>query len=261
MGRDEVSAVLARADTAFELPRLGGMARPDGVVIVSERFWAFAGRDGTVREGRMLKPPAALAAIPLVRGLVRLASSLTPLFRRDGVARRRERLLLAAALAAPLVFAFLPSSVGLAAGVALSVVLLAWMLRGRTLFLHGAEHRAIAAADERRLAATWDDRARPSRFSERCGTNFAVFAVATAIAADVLWPLPTAFYTPVVVAGLALAASMELWRLVQRSSRRAVRALLVPGLALQRVTTREPHLAETQVALTAVASVLRRELA
>jgi len=36
--------------------------------------------------------------------------------------------------------------------------------------------------------------------------------------------------------------------------------LLAPGLALQRVTTREPLIDETQVALRAVASVLRREL-
>jgi uncharacterized protein YqhQ len=53
---------------------------------------------------------------------------------------------------------------------------------------------------------------------------------------------------------------MELWLLVQ-GSRRLARVVLLPGLGLQRLTTREPELAETQVALTAVASVLRRELA
>jgi uncharacterized protein YqhQ len=59
---------------------------------------------------------------------------------------------------------------------------------------------------------------------------------------------------------LSLAVTMELWQLVQSSSRRALRALLLPGLALQRLTTREPQLEETRVALLAVASVLRREL-
>jgi uncharacterized protein YqhQ len=53
---------------------------------------------------------------------------------------------------------------------------------------------------------------------------------------------------------------MELWQVVHASERRALRALLLPGLALQRLTTREPSLAETRVALTAVGSVLRREL-
>jgi uncharacterized protein YqhQ len=53
---------------------------------------------------------------------------------------------------------------------------------------------------------------------------------------------------------------MELWRIVQRSSRGVWRVFLLPGLALQRLTTREPTLAETQVALRAVAAVLAREL-
>ena len=37
-----VADLLARADAAPALPKLGGMARPNGVVIVSERHWAFA---------------------------------------------------------------------------------------------------------------------------------------------------------------------------------------------------------------------------
>ena len=36
--------------------------------------------------------------------------------------------------------------------------------------------------------------------------------------------------------------------------------LLLPGLALQRLTTREPDLEETRLALVATAAVLRREL-
>jgi uncharacterized protein YqhQ len=59
---------------------------------------------------------------------------------------------------------------------------------------------------------------------------------------------------------LSLALTMELWRLVQRSSHGIWHAFLLPGLALQRLTTREPKLAETQVALRAVAAVLALEL-
>jgi len=58
---------------------------------------------------------------------------------------------------------------------------------------------------------------------------------------------------------LALAVTMELWQLVQASSQRAARVFLLPGLILQRLTTREPTVEETRVALTAVASVVRRE--
>jgi uncharacterized protein YqhQ len=59
---------------------------------------------------------------------------------------------------------------------------------------------------------------------------------------------------------LSLALTMELWRVVQSSAGRFWRVFLLPGLALQRVTTREPRLDETQVALRAVAAVLARHL-
>ena len=185
-----MESTLAGIDGLEALPRLGGMARADGVAIVSERFWAFSGVDGTLREGAMPAPRERLRKVPLLRGLVRLGLSLSPLFRKDGVAKPRERLLLVAAVAAPLLFTFLPHRASMIAGLSVTLALVLWLLRGRTLALHGAEHRAIAAAEERRLA----------------------------------------------------------------------RAILLPGLGLQRLTTREPKLEETQVALRAVESVLSREL-
>jgi uncharacterized protein YqhQ len=54
---------------------------------------------------------------------------------------------------------------------------------------------------------------------------------------------------------------MELWQIVQSSRSRVAHAFLLPGLALQRLTTREPADDETRLALTAVAAVLERELA
>jgi len=53
---------------------------------------------------------------------------------------------------------------------------------------------------------------------------------------------------------------MELWLAVESSTRRFARAFLLPGLGLQRITTREPRLEDTRVALRAVQSVLSREL-
>src|SRR5438874_4845867 len=251
---------LEQGDLAVAPPRLGGMARAGGVVIVSQRYWAYAGTDGNVKEGRMPQPPRVLRAVPLARGLVRLAASLSPLFKRTGVARGRERLFLAVAILAPLALVFTPNWVGLTAGGATTFALLGWLLRGRTLYLHGAEHRAIAALEERRLLATWDGNARPSRFSLRCGTNFAALLLPVAVFGGRFWPLPATAFTPLVVSVLALALTMELWLLVQ-GSRRLARIVLLPGLGLQRMTTREPELHETRVALTAVAAVLRRESA
>ena len=132
------TAFLARADKA-SLPTLGGMARPDGVVIASERFWAFARADGSVVEGTMPAASTAFRRVPLLRGIARLGASMSPLFRGGGVARKREKIF-TAALLAPCVFVLFSETATLIAGIALSVALLAWLLRGRTLYLHGAEH-------------------------------------------------------------------------------------------------------------------------
>jgi uncharacterized protein YqhQ len=258
---DETVEVLRRGDAAPALPRLGGMARPNGVVIVSERHWAFAGVDGSLIEGQMPQPPEALQRIPLARGLVRLWASLAPVFRRSGIAASPERWLIAAAVFAPAGLAFVGGPWSTVAGVLLSVLLMVTILRGRALHLHGAEHRAIAAAEGRRLVATWTGEAKPSRFSPRCGTNFAALALPVTFLADRVLPFAPEFWSPAVVLVLSLALTMELWRLVQRSTHRFWSAFLLPGLALQRLTTREPRADETQVALRAVAAVLRRELA
>jgi hypothetical protein len=257
--RSCLAALFDRADSTV-LPALGGVARPDGVVIASERFFAFAGRDGSLLEGEMPRPPAFARRIPLLRGLARLGLSVSPLLRRDGVAGHIERLVLFAVLLAPIAFVFLPSRAALVVGIAMSFGLIAWLMRGRTLYLHGAEHRAIAAAELQELGRTWDGDARPSRFSLRCGTNFVALAVPMSLLADRLWPLAPALWTPVVIAVLSLGLTMELWRAVQGSTWPAARVFLAPGLALQRLTTREPTIEETRIALTAVASVVRREL-
>ena len=209
----------------------------------------------------MPAPPRALRHVPLVRGLVRLGASVSPLFRRAGVARPRERWLLAGAVLAPFLFVFLPEWLSLLAGLAVTAGLVAWMLRGRTLNLHGAEHRAIAAAEARTLGSAWRGDARPSRFSPRCGTNFAALVLPVTFAFERLWVLPTAVFTPVAVTLVSLALTMELWQLVQGSKRRVAKVFLLPGLALQRLTTREPALEETRVALTALAAVLGLERA
>ena len=89
----------------------------------------------------------------------------------------RERLFLLCAAPAPLCFVALPSRLELPAGLLTTALIILWLFRGRTLRLHGAEHRAIAAAEARSLETTWAATSRPSRFSPRCGTNFAALAI------------------------------------------------------------------------------------
>jgi hypothetical protein len=132
------------------------------------------------------------------------------------------------------------------------------MLRGRTLFLHGAEHRAISAAEQRHRSETWHGRVRPSRFAARCGTNFAALVPPVAAVLDHLSPRSAAAYAPIVDALLALAPTMELWRLIQQGVVGCARCSS-PGSPSASHDSRT-RLEETGVALIALASVVRREL-
>ena len=86
-----------------------------------------------------------------------------------------------------------------------------------------AEHRSIAAIEERRAVATWNGEAKPTRFSPRCGTNFAALVLPVTWLAERVWPLPVALWTPLAVTGLSLAVTMELWRAVQENDLAAAR--------------------------------------
>jgi uncharacterized protein YqhQ len=253
--------ILARADALPELPRIGGMARADGVAIVSERYWAFARTDGTLSTGDMPTIAPWLQRLPLVRGVARLGLSLAPMLRPRGIASGRERLVLAIILLSPWLLLAIPGVWRSWAGAAMTLGFLAWLLRGATLRLHGGEHRAIAAAELRTLVATWHGAAKPSRISPRCGTNFVALLLPITLLAERAWPLAPTVATPALVPLVSLALATELWRFIQDRRNPFARAALLPGFALQRLTTREPELDQTRTALRAVASVLERELA
>ena len=253
-----VLAVLEEADASPSLPRLGGVARPGGVAIVSEQVWVYSRADGELSGGTTPQPPTLLTRVPLIRGLIKLGISLAPMFRRGGVSGPRERLVLLAALLAPVPLFAAPSAARTPIAAVLTLGLILWMLRGRTLRLHGAEHRAIAAAEQRSLVDTWHGLTKPSRFSPRCGTNFAALLLPVSAVLDRFWLLPTTWLTPVLVTLASLMFTMELWLAAQRLLTSVGRFLMLPGMLLQRLTTREPRLEDTRVALRAVAEVLSR---
>src|SRR2546430_716873 len=137
MDDEQVLAILETADEAPVLPRLGGMARPHGVLIGSETSWAFATTTGTVTEGAASRILPGVSRVPILRGLVRLASALAPMLVGRQIGAKRERPVFLAALALPLAFAFLPSLQATALGFLTSLVFVFWLFRGRTLYLHG----------------------------------------------------------------------------------------------------------------------------
>ena len=132
----------------------------------------------------------------------------------------------------------------------------------RVFQYHGAEHKTIAAYEH-------DDQLEPAsvdRYSTlhvRCGTNFLLIVMILTILVYSLIPTPTLLWRVVsrivgipIIAGLAY----ELLRLGAKYERSAVmRALMAPGLWLQKITTKPPTEDQIEVAIASFNQVLRAE--
>jgi len=130
----------------------------------------------------------------------------------------------------------------------------------RRLFqYHGAEHKAIAAYEN-------DVEVTPERAQQfttehvRCGTNFLLTVMVTSVLLYSVFGRPSiivliasrALLIPV-VAGVAY----EIIRFAARNiDKPAVRFFMRPGLALQKLTTREPTLDQLEVAIAALRAAL-----
>jgi len=132
----------------------------------------------------------------------------------------------------------------------------------RVFEYHGAEHKTIAC-HEAGEELTPENAARFSRLHPRCGTSFLLIVMIVAIFVFAplglpawYWLLATRILGVPVIAGI----SFEIIKLAARHRDRAwVRALMAPGLALQRLTTREPDPSQLAVAIAALRSVLEVE--
>ena len=132
----------------------------------------------------------------------------------------------------------------------------------RVFQYHGAEHKTIAAYEhaEELEPQTVD---RYSTLHVRCGTNFLLIVMILTIL--VFAPLHTLglFWTVgarLIAVPLIAALAYELLRLGARFERSAVmRALMTPGLWLQKITTKPPDTGQIEVAIASFEEVLRRE--
>jgi uncharacterized protein YqhQ len=134
----------------------------------------------------------------------------------------------------------------------------------RVFEYHGAEHKTIAAYehDEPLEPAAVD---RYSTLHVRCGTNFLLIVMVLTIVVysvfpgrGLLWGILSRVVAIPVIAGI----SYELLRLGARFHRSPVmRAIMAPGLWLQKITTRPPDTGEIEVAIASFREVLRREAA
>ena len=132
----------------------------------------------------------------------------------------------------------------------------------RVFQYHGAEHKTIAAYEHGdRLVP--DEVDRYSTLHVRCGTNFLLIVMILTIFVFALFGNPSLTWRVLsriiaipIIAGLAY----EVLRLGAKFQRSALmRALMAPGLWLQKITTRPPERDQIEVAIASFNEVLRRE--
>ncbi len=124
----------------------------------------------------------------------------------------------------------------------------------RTFMYHGAEHKTIACY-EAEEELTPKNAAKHSRLHPRCGTNylFLVMAVSILFFAAIGWNANFAVRLAMRIAFLPVVAglSYEVLRLAARYDNWFTRIIRAPGMALQRITTKEPTPDMLEVAITA----------
>jgi uncharacterized protein YqhQ len=132
----------------------------------------------------------------------------------------------------------------------------------RVFEYHGAEHKTISCY-EAGEELTPENAQRYSRFHPRCGTSFLLLVMIVAIVVfaplgklDWHWLFISRILGIPIVAGLAF--ELIKWFGKNRTKRWA-RVLMWPGIQLQRLTTRQPDLAELAVAIAALEAVLAVE--
>jgi len=278
---------------------IGGQAVIEGVMMRSPQWTSTAVRcpDGAIRA--VTEPHASLllrfrwVRVPVVRGCVALYESLTigikALLLSAGMATGEQVPLTGRQVAATVsagagvalgLFFVVPAAVirsldvyfpnvyasNLAEG-ALRVLILLGYVAGigrlpdvaRVFAYHGAEHKAVNAYEAG--APLRAETARGfSRFHVRCGTSFLLIVMIMAIVVfSVLGRPPLVFRLASRMALLPLVAGLS-YELIRAAARVPwLRPVVVPGLWLQRLTTREPDERQLEVAVRALRDVVERE--
>jgi uncharacterized protein YqhQ len=132
----------------------------------------------------------------------------------------------------------------------------------RVFEYHGAEHKTIAAfehGDELEAEAV----NRYPKEHVRCGTNFLILVMIITIFVFTLFGTPELAWriaSRVIAVPIIAAVSYEALRLGARYPGSIwMRALMAPGLWLQRITTQQPDDSQIEVAITSFRELLRRE--
>ena len=143
----------------------------------------------------------------------------------------------------------------------------------RVFMCHGAEHKTISCYEQGKELTVENVRT-CSRVHDRCGTTFlflvmivsiVVFSLANVIVADFLYTgNPQAdgalrFAFKILLLPVVAGVSYEILRLLAKTKSKFFYIFKIPGLLLQRLTTREPEDGMIECAITAFKTVLEMD--
>lgn len=133
----------------------------------------------------------------------------------------------------------------------------------RVFEYHGAEHKAIAAW-EAGAELTVENAKKYAKIHPRCGTSFLLVVIVLSIVIFSLipgeWPLWAKGLSRLLLLPVIAGLSYEFIKLTARRRGHPVyEALILPGLWLQRLTTREPSDDQIEIALKALTEALALE--
>jgi uncharacterized protein YqhQ len=126
----------------------------------------------------------------------------------------------------------------------------------RVFQYHGAEHKTVYTF-EAHEDLTVENARKKSTLHPRCGTSFLLFVMAVSIVVFSAIPQTAPFLVKfggrIVLLPLIAGIAYEMIRFSARHlENRACRALITPGLWLQKITTNEPDDSQLEVAITAL---------
>jgi uncharacterized protein YqhQ len=133
----------------------------------------------------------------------------------------------------------------------------------RVFAYHGAEHKTINAY-EHGAPLEPEAVAQYSRAHTRCGTGFLLIVLVIFVLISTLMgrpPLALRLLSRIVMIPIVAGIAYEVIKLAAKYYERSAfaRALAAPGLALQRLTTREPGLEMLEVSISSLKQVLQAE--
>lgn len=145
----------------------------------------------------------------------------------------------------------------------------------RTYEYHGAEHKTIATY-EAGEELTVENVRKHTRFHPRCGTSFIFLVLAISILVYSIVPINSEMFIAwfgvgkfvadliriackLILLPIVVGISYELIKIAGRYDNIATRIISAPGLAMQRLTTREPDDPQIECAIAAITPCLPKE--